>query len=135
MTANGSSAAARAPNRVDFVDEDDRRRDLPRLGKEFAHPPRTDADDHFDKLRGARAEERNLRFARGGTCEQCLTRTRGAREQNAFRSTSAHPSIFLRIFQEVDNLIDLRFHFVDAGDIVERDANGFWIDAFLPATT
>lgn len=39
-----------------FVDEDDRRRDLPRLRKELTHAAGSNTNDHLDEFRGARAE-------------------------------------------------------------------------------
>ena len=106
-------------------------RDLPRLGKELADATGADADDHLDELRRARAEERNLRFARGGPCEQRLAGSRRPDQQHALRRAGSEAAILFRVFQEVDDLVDLRFHLIDAGDIVERDADRFGIDAIL----
>ena len=42
--------AARAPDGVDLVDEDDRRGDLSCFREQFADPTGADADDHLDEL-------------------------------------------------------------------------------------
>ena len=76
MPAERLSSSARPADRVDFVDEDDRGRDLPRLREELADAAGADADDHLDELRRARAEEGDLRFPRGGPCEQGLAGSR-----------------------------------------------------------
>ena len=125
MTAERPRAAASAADRVDLVDEDDRRRDLARLRKELADAAGADADDHLDELRRAGAEEGHLRLARGGAREQGLASPRRAGQQHALRRAGAETAILPRVFQEVDDLVDLRLHFVDARDIVERDADGF----------
>ena len=135
VTSERPRAAARAADRVDFVDEDDRRRDLSRLRKELADATGPDADDHLDELRRARAEERNLRLARRGPCEQGLARPRSPGQQHALRRAGSETAILFRVLQEVDDLVDLRLHLLDAGDIVERDADRLGIDALLLAAS
>ena len=48
-----------------------------------------------------------------------------------FGARAPQTAILFRVFQEVDDLVDLRFHLIDAGDIVERHADRLWIDAIL----
>ena len=54
-------------------------------------------------------------------------------QQHALGRAGAEAPILFRILQEVDDLVDLRLHLVDAGDIVERDADRLGIDALLLA--
>ena len=56
-------ALARAADRVELVDEDDRRRGLLGLGEQVAHARGADADDRLDELRGRDREERGVRLA------------------------------------------------------------------------
>ena len=131
VAADRPRAAARPADRVDLVDEDDRRRHFPRFGKEFADAAGADADDHLDELGGAGAEERHFRLAGGGACEQGLSGPWRSGEQDTFRSPRTQPAIFLRVLQEVDDLIDLGLHLVDPGDIIKRDPDGLRIDTLL----
>ena len=133
VTAESPRTAARAANRVDLIDEDDCWSDLPRLRKQLADPTGPDTDDHLDELRGAGAEERDLRLARGGPRQQRLPGTRSSGQQHTLRSAGAEATILFGILQEVDDLVDFRLDFVDTGDIVKRDANRFGIDALLLA--
>src|SRR3954467_13623739 len=57
--AGREGAAARPADRVELVDEDDRRRDLLGLVEQVAHPAGADADDRLDELRGGDGEERH----------------------------------------------------------------------------
>ncbi len=95
VAAHRAGAAARAADRVDLVDEDDRRRHLARLREQLAHAARADADDHLDELGGAGAEERHLGLARGGAREQRLAGARRAREQHALGRPRAEPAVLL----------------------------------------
>ena len=128
-----AGAAARAADGVDLVDEDDRRRDLARLGEQLAHAAGADADDHLDELRGAGAEERHLGLAGGGAGQQRLAGARRAGQQHALRRAGAETAVLPGILQEVDDLVDLGLDLVDAGDVVEGDPHRLGIDALLLA--
>ena len=117
----GDAGRARAADRVELVDEDDRRRRLLRLLEEVAHARRADADDRLDELRGRHREERDVRLARDGAREQRLAGARRAAEQDAVRDARAEPAVLLRVAQEVDDLGQLLLRLVDAGDVGERD--------------
>jgi hypothetical protein len=113
--------AARAPDRVDLVDEDDRRRVLARLLEEVAHSRRADADDHLDELRGAHGEERHPGLAGDRLRQQGLPGARRADQQHTLRRAPAQPSVLLRVLQEIHDLDQLVLRFVDARDVVEAD--------------
>src|SRR6185503_5140038 len=83
VTAERAGAAAGPADRVDLVDEDDRRRDLASLAEQLADPARPDPDDRFDELRGGGREERHPGLARGGPREERLPGPRCALEQHA----------------------------------------------------
>ena len=63
----GDARGARAADRVELVDEDDRRLRLLRLCEEIADARGSDADDRLDELRRGDREERHVGFARDGT--------------------------------------------------------------------
>ena len=96
VTAERTSAAARAADGVDLVDEDDRRRDLARLAEELANAAGSHADDHLDELGGARAEERHLGLAGRGPRQQRLAGSRRTREQDALGRARAETAILVR---------------------------------------
>ena len=131
MTADRPRTAARAADGVDFVDEDDRRRNLSRLAEELTDAARPHTDDHLDELRRAGAEEGHPCFTRGRAGQQCLAGPWSAGQQHTLRRAGSETTVLVGVLQEIDNLVDLRFHFVDAGDIVERDADGLGVDALL----
>ena len=112
---------ARAADRIELVDEDDRRRVLARLLEQIAHARGADADDHLDELGGAHREERHAGLAGDRLREQRLAGARRADQQHALRRRAAEPRVLRRVAQEIDDLDQLVLGFVDAGDIVERD--------------
>ena len=65
-------AAPRAPDRVELVDEDDRRRLLLRLPEEVADTGGAYADDRLDELGGRHREEGGACLAGDGSREQRL---------------------------------------------------------------
>ena len=110
-----------APDRVDFVDEDDAGRVLFRLLEHVAHPARADADEHFDEVGARNGEERHVGFARDRPGGQGLAGARRADQQHAARNASAELLELLRVAQEFDDLLQVFLGLVDAGDVLERD--------------
>ena len=126
---------ARAADRVEFVDEDDRRRGLFGLREQVADARRADADDRLDELRGRDREERRVGFARHRSREQGLAGSRRAREQHAVGHAATQPAVALGVAQEVDDLGQLGLGLVDPGHVGERDADRRRVDpARLRAT-
>ena len=85
VAAERAAAAARAADRVELVDEDDRRRGLLGLLEQVAHAAGADADDHLDELRRREREERHVRLAGDGARQQRLAGARRAGQQHALR--------------------------------------------------
>ena len=54
-------------------------------------------------------------------------------QQHALGRPRAEAAVLLRVLQEVDDLVDLGLHLVDAGDVVERHAHRLGIDPLLLA--
>ena len=72
--AERGAGGAAAADRVELVDEDDRRRGLLGLLEEVAHTRGADADDRLDELGRADREERRLGLPRHRAGEQRLAR-------------------------------------------------------------
>ena len=83
VVAHIGVGAAGAAQRVEFVDENDRRRLLARLHEEVAHPRRADADEHLDEFRPVDREERHAGFAGDRAREQRLAGARRPDQQHA----------------------------------------------------
>ena len=120
--AEAGRRRARAADRVELVDEDDRRRRLLRLLEEVADARRADADDRLDELRGRHREERDVRLAGDRAREQRLAGSRLAAQQDAVRDAPAELAVPVGTAEEVDDLRQLGLRLVDAGDVGEGDA-------------
>src|SRR5215472_12382540 len=108
-------------DRIDFIDEDDARRVLLALLEEVADAGRSYADEHLDEIGSANREEGHVRFAGNGAREQRLARSGRAHQQDALGNAPAEFLEFLRLLEELDNLLELFLRFIDAGDVFERD--------------
>ena len=120
VAADRRAAAARAADRVELVDEDDRRRRLLGLLEQVAHPAGADADDHLDELRRREREERHVGLAGHGARQQRLAGPGRARQQHALGDRRAEAAVLSGVPQEVDDLDELVLGLVDAGHVVER---------------
>src|SRR4029079_17064989 len=86
-------ARARPADRVELVDEDDRRGRLLGLLEEVADTRRPDADDRLHELRRGGREERRLGLAGDGAREERLAGARRAVEQHAARDARAEAHV------------------------------------------
>ncbi len=120
VDAADAAAAAGAADRVQLVDEDDRRGGLLRRLEQVAHPGRADADDELDELGRRQVEERHVGLAGHRAGQQRLAGARRAGEQHALRDGRAERGVLAGVAQEVDDLGELVLHLVDAGDVGER---------------
>ena len=119
---------AGAADRVELVDEDDRRRGLLGLGEQVADARGADADDRLDELRRRDREERRVRLAGDRAREQRLAGAGRPVEQHAVRDPRAEAHVPVGRLQEVDDLGQLGLRLVDPGDVVERDPDRRRID-------
>ena len=117
--------AALAPDRVDLVDEDDRRGLLARGLEEVTHAARTDADEHLHEVRSADGKEGDAGLAGNRTREQRLACARGTDQQDAFRHASADLLEAAGRLEEVDDLADLLFDSLIAGHVFEGRTGAF----------
>ena len=118
----------RAADRVELVDEDDRRRRLLGLGEQVANARRADADDRLDELRGGDREERGVGLAGDRPRQQRLAGSRRPEQEHAVGHPAAELLIALGVLEEVDDLRQLRLGLVDPGDVVERHLDLLGID-------
>ena len=108
------------PDRVELVDEHDRRRRLLGLLEEVAHARGAHAHDGLDELGRGGREERHAGLAGDSAREQRLAGARAARQQHAARDAGAEALVALRVLQEVHDLDELLLGLVDARHVVER---------------
>ncbi len=104
---------------VDFVYEDDARSVLLALLEKVANAAGAHANEHLDEIRAGNREKRNVRFAGNRAGKQSFAGSRRPDEQYALRNAATELLEFLRIFQEVDNFVELFFGFVNSSNIFE----------------
>src|SRR5437879_12128404 len=85
----GEACAAMPSDCCDCTHKDDALGVLLALLKQIANARGTHADEHFDEIRSADREERNIGLARHCTREKCFSGTWGAEEQYTSRNPSA----------------------------------------------
>ena len=122
VVAAAEAGAAMAADGVDLVDEDDAGRVLLRLLEHVAHAGGADADEHLDEVGAGDGEERHVGLAGDGAREQRLAGAGRADQQRAARDAAAEPLEFLRVAQELDDLLQVVLGLVDAGDVLEGHA-------------
>src|SRR3989440_10495878 len=96
------------PDCVNLVDENDAGRRFFSLLEHIAHARCADADKHLNEFRAVDGKEGDVRLARDGAREQCLTSARRPDHQDAFWNASAEFLKFFRIAQKLDELL----HFI-----------------------
>ena len=121
VVSAAEAGAAMASNRVNFVDEDDAGSILLALLEQIADAARTDADEHLDEVRTGDGEERDIGLAGDRAGQQSFAGSRRSDEQHALGDAPAQLLEFLRLAQELDNLLQLFLGFVDTGHILKRD--------------
>ena len=119
-------AAARGADRVELVDEDDRRRVLRRLFEELADARGAEPGEHLHEGRRRSANRSSRRTPRDGLRHQRLAGSRRAVQEDPLRDARAESLEALRLAQEVDELGELLLDLVEAGDVVERTDAARW---------
>ena len=114
---------------VNFVDKDNARCHLGGLLKEVAHAAGAHAHEHLHKVRTGDGEERHIGLTGHGLGQQRFAGTGRAHQQGALGELGADGGVFLRIVEEVDDLLQRFLCLVLTGHILEGDAGGlFHID-------
>jgi hypothetical protein len=109
------------PDRVQLVDEHDRRRRFLGLLEEVAHARRAHADDRLDELGCRKREERRVRLPRDRSRQQRLAGPGRPVEEHSARNPRSELAVALGALEEVDDLDQLVLGLVDSGDVLERD--------------
>src|SRR6266404_1995249 len=123
------------PDGINLIDEDETGRVLLALLEQITYPRSADADEHLDEIRTRNREEGNIRLAGNRARQQGLARSRGAHHQNPFGNPAAKLLKLLRLFQELNNLLQFFLGFFDAGNILERHALLLIAKQFRPRLT
>ena len=118
----GDVVAARGADRVELVDEDDRRRVLARLAEQAPDARRAEAGEHLDERRRRLREEarRRTRGPRPWPAASCRCRA-GRAAGSPFGTLAPSALEALRVAQELHDLAQLVLGLLDAGDVVPAD--------------
>ncbi|GBD19185.1 hypothetical protein HRbin27_01689 [bacterium HR27] len=107
-------------DRIQLVDEDDRRCLRLRALEQVAHPAGSDSDEHLDELGSADAEERDARFTGHRPRQQRLSGTGRTDQQHTTRQPRSDPVILGGILQKIDDLGEFRLRLLLARHVGER---------------
>ena len=110
---------------VQLVDEDDAGGLGLGLLEHVADARCADADEHLDEVGAREAEERHARLAGDRLGQQRLAGARRADQQHALGNAAAEDLVLFGRAEELDDLAQLFDRLVDAGHVVERDADVF----------
>ena len=116
MTAAKASTALAADG-IDFVDEDDAGRILLGLCEQITDTGGTNADEHFDEVGTADAEEGDTGFAGYGTGQEGLAGPRRAEEEHPFGYLGANGIILAGVAQEFDDFRQFLLRFVFTSNV------------------
>src|SRR5580704_13224608 len=116
--SSAEPGASVPPDSINFVYENNARRILLPLFKQIPHAARAHAHKHFHEVRARNGEERNVRLSRNRASQQSLACSRRPDQQNALRNASAKLLEFLRIFQKLDNFLQLFLGFIGSRNIL-----------------
>ncbi len=116
-----AGAGAAHADRVQLVDEHDRRSVLARLLEEPANSGRAEPGEHLDECGGALRVERGAAGVGDRLREQRLPRPGRTVEQDSLRDAGAERAEALRVLEEVDDLLQLGRRLVHARDVLPCD--------------
>mmetsp|Transcript_15164 Transcript_15164/g.41584 ORF Transcript_15164/g.41584 Transcript_15164/m.41584 type:complete len:334 (+) Transcript_15164:407-1408(+) len=112
-------APARAPNRVDLVDEDDARRELPCAIEKLADARRPTAHEELDELRCCDTDEREVRLRSARASEERLTCPWRPHKKEAARNARAEGGVQPRVVEDLDCFPNLGFGFLGTREVSE----------------
>ena len=106
---------------VDLVNEDQAGAVLLGALEEVADTAGADADEHLDELRTGDREERHTGLAGNGLCQQGLTGTRRAHQQDTLGNLGADGGEAIGVLEEVDDLGQLELGAFNTSHITKGD--------------
>ena len=121
-------------DRVQFVDEDDDRRPLARLGEQVTDPRGADADEQLHEAGACHGEERHVRLAGHRPGDERLTGARRADHEHPARRGRPGAAVPVGVPQEVHHLDDLRLGALVPGDVAEPRLRPFRVEHLRPGT-
>ncbi len=121
VAAHGRVLRTGTAHGVNLVDEDDTRCLLLGLLEQVTHTAGTHAYEHLHEVGTRHREEWHTSLAGYGLCHQRFTRSRRTYEQCALGNLSAQFGVFLRVLQEIHNLLHLLLGTRLSGHILESD--------------
>ena len=116
-----AAAHARGSDGVELVDEDDRRRVLPRLFEQLANSCCAEAGEHLHERRRALGVEVRAGRARNRLGDQRLSGTGRAVQEDPAGYARTEALEALAVAQELDHLVELLLRLVEPCDVVPRD--------------
>ncbi len=119
------AGTALAADRVDLVDEDDRRSLLAGGLEEVTNPAGADSDEHLHEVRTAHRHEGHSGFACDCAGEKGLAGSGRPDEENALRDTGPHLLETSRRLEKVDDLTYLELDPAVSGDVGEGGPRTF----------
>ncbi|CAB4849796.1 unannotated protein [freshwater metagenome] len=119
MTATHASTPVSA-DRIDLVDEHDRRSVGLGLLEQIPHAAGADTDEHLDEVRAGDRIERHSGFAGDCTREKRLAGARLTVEQHTLRDLGPYGLELRGLLQELLDLLELLDCLVGTGDVGER---------------
>src|SRR6185437_15859619 len=132
VVAAAEASTSVPPDRVDFVDEYDRRRVGLGLLEQVAHTGSADADEHLDEVRARDRVERHAGLASHRPGEQRLAGAWRSVEQHTLGDLGADRQELGRSLQELLDLFEFLDRLVGAGDVGERRLRGVLSDQLGP---
>ena len=116
MTA-AKSASSSSGNCIDLIDENDTWGILLRILEQIPDTGRSHTDKHLYEVRSRNRKKRNPGLSGNCFCKKGLTGSRRSLQKHSFWNSCSHLNIFLRRFQEIDNLCKLFFFFLQPRNI------------------
>src|SRR5271165_1682203 len=105
---------------IDLVDEQDARTVFLGRLEHVANAAGTHANEHLDEFRARDRVERHTGLTSDCPPQQRLAGARRTDQQNPLGNTAPKPLKLLRVFQELDDLIQLALGVLEPGNLLER---------------
>ena len=119
IMAAAHTGSAASSDSVDLIDKDDTRCVLLRIRKQISNTGCADTDKHFHKVGTRDRKERHARLAGYGSGKKRFTGSGRSLEQDALRDARTHQQVLLRIFQEINDFVELFLLLVKTGNLLE----------------
>ncbi len=119
VVSAAEAGAAVAADGIQFVDKDNTGSGVTGVFEHIADARSTDTDKHLHEVGTAGAVEGDAGFTGNSSGYQSLSGTGSADKKNAPARAGAEFVVFFRVLEEVDDVYDLLFCRIEAGDIAE----------------